>query len=518
MRIKTISKFFFSTVLLGYLYGCSNAELTEADQAVETTAQKPNFIIIYADDLGYGDVSSYGAAAINTPNIDKLAETGIRLTDAHATAATCTPSRYSVLTGEYGFRSNAAILAGDAPALIPPGKPTIASALKSLGYTTGVVGKWHLGLGNGDIDWNGDISPGPLDIGFDYSFLLPATGDRVPTVYVENKRVIDLDPSDPILVDYTEKIGDRPTGTENPELLRVGADPQHSNTIVNGVSRIGFMDGGKSAEWVDEDFPDVFNAKAVEFIQENKSNPFFLFYSFHDPHVPRLPHPRFQGVTELGPRGDAIVQLDWMTGQIAKEVEALGIAENTIIVFSSDNGPVLNDGYDDQAIELLGDHAPAGPFRGGKYSAFEAGARVPTIVSWPGNIEPTVSNALVSQVDLFASFVKLAGGDPDTTPYDSQDHSAAFLGKDDVGRDILFKESAGTVSLRNGSWKYIAPIAKGNTNPEWLFRKGIEGGLSFEPQLFNLEQDIGETENLADKYPGQVLKMELALSAIVAEQ
>ena len=339
----------------------------------------PNIVIFYVDDLGYGDVGSYGAIGVETPNIDRLAANGVRFTDAHSTAATCTPSRYSLLLGEHGFRLEADVLDGDAPLLIQPGRPTLASMLKRAGYATAVVGKWHLGLGDGNLDWNGDISPGPLDIGFDYAFLMPATGDRVPTVYVENRGVVDLDPGDPIAISYTGKVGDRPTGYEYPELLRFSADRQHSDTIIYGVSRIGHISGGESALWVDEDFPDVFTTKAVEFIRENRDTPFFLFRSFHDIHVPRLPHPRFTGASTMGPRGDAIAQGDWMVGEIVAELETLGIADNTLVVFTSDNGPVLDDGYADQSVTLLGEHKPAGPFRGGKYSAFEAGTRVPTI-------------------------------------------------------------------------------------------------------------------------------------------
>ena len=248
----------------------------------------PNIVIFYADDLGYGDLGSYGARGLSTPNVDRLAREGVRFTDAHATAATCTPSRYSLLTGEYGFRSQAEILPGDAPALIRPDKFTLADMLKGQGYTTGVVGKWHLGLGEGKVDWNSDVKPGPLEIGFDYSFLLPSTMDRVPTVYLENYRVVGLDPSDPLSVSYAGKIGDRPTGTEHPEQLRFKADRQHSDSIINGVSRIGYMKGGKAAEWVDEELYEVVTGKAVDFIRTNREKPFFLFMPLHDPHVPRL--------------------------------------------------------------------------------------------------------------------------------------------------------------------------------------------------------------------------------------
>ncbi|QIG53529.1 arylsulfatase [Altererythrobacter sp. BO-6] len=487
--------------------------------APRVTAQAdrpPNIIIFYADDLGYGDLGSYGAEGLPTPNVDRLAREGVRFTDGHAAAATCTPSRYALLTGEYGFRSKAEILPGDAPLLIRPDKYTIADMLSERGYRTAVIGKWHLGLGDGAVDWNAEVKPGPLEIGFDYSFLLPATGDRVPTAYLENHRIVGLDPADPLSVSYKEKIGDRPTGYENPELLRYKADRQHSDTIINGVSRIGHMKGGKSAEWVDEEFHQVFTEKAKSFIRESKDQPFFIYFAFHDPHVPRLPAKRFQGATTMGPRGDAIVQMDWMTGQIIAELERLGLDQNTLVIFSSDNGPVLNDGYEDGAVELLGNHKPAGPLRGGKYSAFEAGARVPTIAWWPGRIAPGTSNAVVSQVDLFASLASLTGAKlrPDVA-IDSRNQLGAWLGSDPMGRDLLFKEWVAGLVLRERDLKFIAPLR----NPDqaaFVAGKGIESGASNTAQLYDLSRDIGETRNLARDRPEDVSRMRALLNAIVS--
>jgi arylsulfatase A-like enzyme len=509
----------FDVLLLLFVGACGSAhdgELANEPDTLDT--RKPNLVILYIDDLGYGDVGSYGAVGVQTPNIDKLAASGVRFTDAHSTAATCTPSRYSLLTGEHGFRVEADILEGDAPLLIRPGKPTIAVMLKRAGYVTGVVGKWHLGLGDGEMDWNGDISPGPLDIGFDFSFLLPATGDRVPAVYVENRAVVNLEDSDPIEVSYKEKVGKRPTGYENPELLRFKADPQHSDTIVNGVSRIGHMGGGESALWVDEDFPDVFTAKAVQFIRDNKDQPFFLFHSFHDIHVPRLPNRRFEGKSSMGPRGDAIAQMDWMVGQVIGELEALGIAENTLVIFTSDNGPVLDDGYADQSVELIGDHKPSGPFRGGKYSNYEAGTRVPTVVYWPGTVTATTSAALLSQIDVYASMAGLAGVKlDDGEAIDSRNHIDAWLGRADKGRDLLLEESVGTLSLRKHNWKYIPPFS-GLEPLEWVVEdKGIEGGFEAQPQLYDLNSDPGEQANVATEHPELVAEMQADIERIVID-
>ena len=389
---------------------------------------------------------------------------------------------------------------------------TLPGVLQEAGYITGVVGKWHLGLGLGEVDWNAEITPGPREIGFDYSFLIPATGDRVPCVFVENQRVVGLDPDDPIQVSFSFELDGYPTGTSHPELLKMKADPQHSNTIVNGVSRIGFMSGGEKALWVDEEFPFVLNRKAREFMESAGDQPFFLYYAFHDIHVPRLPHERFQGVSSMGPRGDAIAQVDWCVGELVGLLEELGLSENTLVIFTSDNGPVLDDGYDDMAVEMLGDHNPSGPFRGGKYSAYEAGTRMPTVVYWPGVVEPGVSDALLSQVDLMASLAVLAGRElgEDEGP-DSEDHLDAWLGKVNTGREEMLEE-AFTMALRQGNWKYIHPREK--STPEWLANKNIENGLSEEVQLYDLEADPYEQINLAKTHPEKVKEMQSLLRKI----
>lgn len=478
-----------------------------------TVDDKPNVIIIYVDDLGYGDVGCYGATGVETPNIDALASGGMRFTDAHCGAATCTPSRYSLLTGEYAFRINAAVLAGDAPLLIDTEKKTMPDMIKDAGYTTAVVGKWHLGLGDGTLNWNDSIKPGPREIGFDYSFLIPATGDRVPSVYVEDYDIVGLDPNDPIQVSYTSKVGDWPTGTENPELLKQLADPQHSGTITNGISRIGFMTGGEKALWKDEDFPFVLDQKAKSFIKANKENPFFLYYSYHDIHVPRIPNERFIGSSAMGPRGDAIVQMDWCTGEIVKYLEELGIDKKTLIIFSSDNGPVLDDGYADQCVEMLGDHKPAGIYRGGKYSAFEAGTRVPTIVYWPGTVESGESNALLTQVDLYASLAELLNQPiAEGNAVDSKSTLSAWLGKSPNGRIEILEESY-VKSLRVGDWKYIEPSEK---NSDWIENdKKIESGISTKAQLYNLSNDPSEQVNLIDENKAQAQEMERVLNELV---
>ncbi len=489
-----------------------------ADDTIATTETvvPPNIVIIYVDDLGYGDVGCYGGTGAATPHIDALATNGLRFTDGHAPAATCTPSRYALLTGNYAFRKpDTGIARGDATLKIDVETPTVASVLNDAGYATSVVGKWHLGLGSpddGGPDWNGVLSPGPLELGFDACFLMPATGDRVPCVYVRDHRVVNLDPDDPIAVSFGQKIGDGPTGRDNPELLTVDWNHGHNQSIVNGISRIGYMTGGTAALWNDETMADVFTEEAIAFIDANQDEPFFLFFSLHDIHVPRVPHPRFVGATDMGPRGDCIVQVDWCVGAIMAALEARGLTDNTLVIFTSDNGPVLNDGYRDDAVERLGDHQPAGPFRGGKYSRFEAGTRVPFIVHWPGRVAPGTSDALVCQVDFLSSLSAIVGSP--ATAMDSQDTSAALLGDDAQGREtlVLQTNNASGLSLREGDWKYIPP----NQSPAMNRNTNIEIGGSPNAQLYDLSVDPGEQNNLAAQQPDRVTRMQTMLDEIVA--
>ncbi len=480
--------------------------------------QKPNIVIIYADDLGYGDVSCYGATKIKTPNIDRVAAEGLRCSNAHATAATCTPSRFSMLTGRYAWRkAGTGIAPGDAALLIPTDKVTLPGVLQRAGYQTGVVGKWHLGLGpQGGPDWNHDIKPGPLEIGFNYSFLIPATGDRVPCVYVENHRVINLDPADPIQVSYGKPIGNEPTGKDHPELLKMKFSHGHDQTIVNGVSRIGYMTGGKTARWVDEEMADVITGKAKAFIEANKKGPFFLYFATQDIHVPRMPHSRFAGKSGMGPRGDAILQLDWCVGELMKTLDQLGLKENTMVIISSDNGPVVDDGYQDEAVTKLGGHTPAGPLRGGKYSAFDAGTRVPFIVRWPGKVKPAKSDALISQIDLLHSFAALTGQklSPQEAP-DSFNSLNTLLGKDRTGRAYVVEQALNnTLSLLKGNWKYIEP----SNGPTYQKVTSMELGNLPEPQLYDLKADIGERTNVAGKHPEVVAELTKLLQSVREKQ
>ncbi len=487
---------------------------------------RPNVIIIYADDIGFGDVGAYGSELISTPYMDEMARTGMMMTSSYATASTCTPSRYSILTGEYAFRNERAqILDGDAPLLIDPDGFNIVRMFQETGYRTSIIGKWHLGLGEGEIDWNTAIKPGPLELGFDESFIVPTTTDRVPTVYVNGHYVENLDPDDPLFVNYRENFEGEPTGLTHPELLRYLADNQHSGSIHDGVSRIGFQKGGASAMWDDEEMSMKFLELAEEFINENKENPFFLFFPLHQNHVPRMPNEKFLGSSITGLRGDHTVEFDWTVGQIFRILDELGIRENTLVIVSSDNGPIFDDGYDDGAIENAHGHPASGPFRGGKYTAFEGATRVPFIVNWPGVVQPgIVSDAKFSQVDLMASFASLLGVElSDEEGIDSLDLLEVMLGKSFDGRPHILQQGAGTehLGLRVGDWKLIPnPRVPNWVNPKHNARENPISTPMLNRNtiyLFNLADDPGETTNIAEQHPEVVEEMMALYDRILSE-
>lgn len=483
---------------------------------------RPNIVLIYADDVGYGDVGAYGARRIQTPNLDQLAQEGVRFTDAYATASTCTPSRYSLLTGRYAFRKEgASILPGDAPLVIDTSRTTLASMLQRNGYRTGVVGKWHLGLGTGAVDWNERIAPGPLELGFDRSFIMPATNDRVPTVYVDGHHVHDLDPDDPPLrVSFENQIGDLPTGESHPEQLRYPADPQHSGTIVDSLSRIGWMAGGQSAWWSDGEIAPTFARQAQSFLRAPRDRPFFLYLPLRDVHVPRWPNEQFRGESDAGLRGDAIEEADWVVGQITATLDSLGLTEETLVIFTTDNGPVYNDGYDDGAIPNANGHDANGPLRGGKYQSFEGGTRVPFIVRWPGEAEGgTTSDVILSQVDLFASLASIVeASPPDSAGPDSAPLPDVLRGRADEGRTHLVEQGTGKLALRRGPWKYIPA----GDYPAWAFAKHNDPESPIatpmpptdRAMLYNLEADPGEQNNVIEAHPEIAREMSALLDSL----
>jgi arylsulfatase A len=476
----------------------------EADRA-----RRPNVVLIYGDDVGYGDLSCYGSTLIPTPNLDRLASEGLRFTDAHCSAATCTPSRFSLLTGILGFRHGARVLPPNAPLIVPTDALTLPEVFRRAGYQTAVVGKWHLGLGEEGtpVDWNGEVRPGPLELGFDASFLLPSTNDRVPCVYLDGHRVLHLDPADPLHVGKRPEgvtSTSYPDGKEHPEAMTYYASTHgHADSVVNGIGRIGTMHGGRAALWDDETMTDVFVERAVEWIeQRDPSQPFFLYYSAQDIHVPRTPHPRFQGVSALGYRGDSMVALDWAAGALMRALEEQGLADDTIVIFTSDNGPVYDDGYDDgttvptSTAEVDRGHDGSGPYRGGKYQIYEGGTRVPFVVRWPGQVPAGgTSEALLGQIDLLASFASLLEVDLDEADArDSRDALGALLGRDPVGAPFLVEE-AGVLGIRQGSWKLIQR------------KERVE--------LYDLASDVGEQQDLSARQAARAADLAALLEKVV---
>jgi arylsulfatase A-like enzyme len=489
---------------------------------VSSAAEKPNIVVIMADDMGYGDLSCYGATRVKTPHIDRLASEGQRFTSGYCSASTCTPTRYSFLTGNYAFRrKGTGIAPPNSPAIIQPGTETIASLLQSVGYRTAVIGKWHLGLGGPDgPNWNGELKPGPREIGFGFNFLLPTTNDRVPQVYVQNHRVLNLDPKDPLWVGRKKPSDDHPTGITHRDTLKMDWSHGHNSTIHNGISRIGFYTGGHAARFRDEDLADEWVNQSNKWIESNKDNPFFLFFSSHDLHVPRIPHERFQGKSPLGYRGDSIVQLDWCVGELMKTLDRLKLAENTLIVFCSDNGPVLDDGYKDGAIVNNKDHRAAGPYSGGKYSVLEGGTRTPFITRWKGRIPAGESDKLVCTIDMAASFASMAGAElKKDACIDSFNVLGALLGeKGAKGRDHLVQQDngrGGNYGLRVGNWKLQRHDSKRARNIK--VETQLANTKVTRYRLFDLANDPGEKKNVVDEYPEVAKRLTAQLDKLITD-
>jgi arylsulfatase A-like enzyme len=478
--------------------------------------QPPNIVIIIADDLGYGDVSCNGATAVPTPHIDRVAAEGLRFTSGYCSASTCTPTRFSLLTGTYAFRvRGTGIAAPNAEAVIKPGVETLPAILKRAGYATAAVGKWHLGLGDGKPDWNGELKPGPLEIGFDRCLILPTTNDRVPQVLVENHRVRHLDPADPLWVGEEKPAPDHITGLTHRDRLKMDWSRGHNGTIHNGISRIGFYTGGTKARFRDEDLADEWVREANRWMEAQRDQPFFLYFAAHDIHVPRIPHERFQGQSRLGPRGDCILEFDWCVGELMKTLDRLHLAEKTLVVVCSDNGPVLDDGYQDEAVEKLGTHQPAGPYRDGKYSVFEGGTRTPFITRWKGRIKPGVSEEMVCTIDLPASLAELVGQKlaPDAC-LDSWSVLGALLGESGAkGRDHLLQQNngGGNYGLREGNWKLVR-LQSGPAG-----KKGKTANRGPSQQLFDLGRDPGEQTNVAADHPDVLARLGSRLDKLIAD-
>lgn len=487
--------------------------------AAAQRADRPNVLLLVADDLGYGDLSCYGAKRVSTPVVDSLASRGARFTDMHACASTSTPSRYSLLTGKYPFRREGTDVApGDAGLIIDPLEYTLADLFKEAGYRTAAIGKWHLGLGaeTGKQDWNGKLDVTPADIGFDYHYLMAATADRVPCVFIEQGCVANYDASAPIQVSYRKNFPGEPTGRTHPEMLKLLPSHGHDMSIVNGISRIGYMKGGGKALWRDEDIADSIAAHAINFISQETDKPFFMYLCTNDVHVPRYPHERFRGKSPMGLRGEAILQFDETVRQVVTALREKGLDKNTLIIITSDNGPVLDDGYRDEAWKLAGSHNPSGPFRGGKYSSYEGGTAVPFIVYWPNHVKAgTTSNALSSHIDLGASLAQLIGAKvPQGAFPDSRQHLRQLLGKSHRNRNfVVTMPNNRSVDLRVGRWKYI-PASRGYAE---AWQTHIETGYQLKPQLYDLRRSPYEGQELSSRYPRLAHRLQKVLDKIVKQ-
>jgi arylsulfatase A-like enzyme len=454
--------------------------------ASEPSPAKPNIIVILADDVGIGDAGCYGATKIKTPNIDRLAAEGQRFENSHASAAVCTPTRYSLLTGQYSWRRDAVgvnrgVANGNSPLLIPTDMKTAPGLLQQAGYRTAAIGKWHLGFGTTKPDYNGELRPGPLEIGFDEYFGIPATNDRIPTVFVRDHRVVDLDPADPIQVSYD----------------KAEAEREGLSSWAAGRQRIGWGKGGKSAWWNDADIAETHTAEAIKFIERNKDKRFFLYFAPHDVHAPKIPQTRFAGVSGLGERLDMLLGLDDAIGQILRTLDRLGLAKDTLVIYSSDNGAYVND---EQG------HRPTGPFRGIKSTSWEGGTRVPFIVRWPARIQPGVLEDLVSTIDIPATIVAAAEiNPPENSLPDSVNLLPAMLGEMDAPKrdNLILQCGSGHLSLRSGPWKFIPDLALADG---WKSVKK-DPSAPARPGLFNLSQDPGETKNLVKEFPAEAERM-----------
>lgn len=482
---------------------------TGADNTTGATGC-PNIILINADDLGYGDLSCYGATKVRTPNIDRLAAEGRRFTDAHAASAVCSPSRYSLLTGRYPLRRNFWGPTGmDQPLSIDLNHLTIASLLKRAGYSTATIGKWHLGFGEVKPDWNGELKPGPLELGFDYFFGLPIVNCIPPYVYVENHRVVGWDPDDPFVYGQESVTEKWPAK--------------------GGYAAIG---GARRAHelYKDELVGTTFAEKSVEWIKRHGhegADPFFLYLATTNIHHPFTPAPRFQGSSECGLYGDFVHELDWIVGEVVRAVEEIGQSDDTLFIFTSDNGGMLNNGGQDA---WKAGHRLNGDLLGFKFGAWEGGHRVPLIAKWPGRIPAgSESQSLFGHIDLMATFARIVGRPlQDGEGVDSIDQLETLIGspqgplRDEL---IVSPNSPDHLLVRKGKWVYIPAQDEGGFQGTEIGDHLLGGAAAFKltgqvnsdfsadgdlkpdappAQLYNLEHDPRQARNIYSAHPDVV--------------
>jgi len=500
---------------------------------VHARDRSPNVIVIFADDLGYGDLGCYGATKVKTPHIDQLASEGRRFTDAHAAASVCTPSRYALITGQYpakgaNGRGHWGAVHPNSQLIIPTDTFTIADSFKSKGYATGCIGKWHLGFKSGRNDWQEPLSPGPNDLGFDYYFGMPVVNSAPPYIYVENECVFKGSASDPLIyLDHKT-----PRTKEDPIPIRMPKLPHEA-----GQRTGNWYAGAQKAHeaFVEEEVAPTFTDKAIDWIDQHKESPFFLYLATTHIHHPFTPAPQFKGSSDAGLYGDFIQELDWMVGQITDALEQRNLTDNTIIVFTSDNGGMFNTGG--QNAYAAG-HMQNGNLLGFKFGIWEGGHRVPFIVKWPGHVPAdSVSTQLISNVDLLATFSAIIG--QDLTPRQQKD-SVNMLPAFTEDHDSPIRESLvispnkkQNLAIRKGKWIYIA--AKGGGG--WNFEKGhlfsgppaisfigkknseiVDGKIREDAapaQLYNLETDLEQTTNLYHEHPEVVAELKALLEASI---
>jgi arylsulfatase A len=483
---------------LGEGYNAGEAQSGESVPVITSKPgpSRPNIVLILADDLGYGDLSCYGAEKVQTPCMDGLARGGVQFMDAHSPSAVCTPSRYSVLTGRYCWRTQLKVdcLFGYDPLLIEDGRLTMASMLKSIGYSTAIIGKWHLGFGKDHPNWNGELKPGPLEVGFDYYFGYPVTNAQAPYVYVENHRVVGLDPNDPI---------------------RLGPE-----------SKTNVQYGGKAARYKADEMTITLTGKVVDYIEHNSSHPFFVYYQPPTVHAPYTPNARFRGTSQCGIYGDFIRELDWSVGEILSALERAGVAENTLVMLTTDHGGL----YSRAAYDM--GHRVNGALLGQKTDVWEGGHRIPFLARWPSRIAAGArSNELISTIDLMATTAAITGIElpPDAAP-DSFNVLSALLGntsgKPARGGALILESYTGMLGVREGDWMLILGRGSGGSTTEyfkhygmWLEELGrsttgwkVTGMGAPDPhlppgQLYNLASDLGEAENLFTQHPEIVQRL-----------
>lgn len=485
----------------------------------------PNVVLIFADDLGYGDLGCYGATKVQTPNIDRLATEGRRFTDAHSVSAVCTPSRYALLTGQYPLRGNDGRgVWGPAPVTSPlivdTEKTTIADVFKSSDYDTAAIGKWHLGFGEVTNQWQEPLRPGPQDLGFDYYFGMPVVNSAPPYVFVENDRVVGSDPGDPLVYVGRNKKNTTPITPIPPEAAQ------------RSPNQFG---GAKKAHELFDDYQvgTTLAKKSVQWINERQDKPFLLYLATTNIHHPFTPAKRFQGTSQCGLYGDSIHELDWIVGEILSCLEDNGLSDNTLVVFTSDNGGMFNRGG--QAAFKAG-HRQNGDLLGFKFGVWEGGHRVPLIVRWPGKVEPgTTSDQLIGNVDLLATFAAVTGQELSKTQLaDSVNMLPALVSQPakPLRDHLVLAPHKGThLSMRKGKWMYIPSRGSGGfggrkpgdhtfAGPPAISFVGsansdiVNGKIKTDAppaQLYDLEADVRETRNLYNDFPEVVKELDKLL-------